>query len=256
MNRRRCLRHLAVCLCGPTVATVIGARGVLAQGRGASGGVTNVIELFTSQGCSSCPAADALFENYAKRNDVLALSYNVDYWDYLGWKDTLGNAKFTKRQRQYAKARGDGQVYTPQMVVNGLTHVVGSNKPAIDAQLTAGAGKGVLSVRVNVVNGGPHVTIDCDGKSSDASSREATLWLVHVTRRVDVPIKRGENSGKSISYFNVVREMSPIGMWTGQPLTVKLERHAIAQTGSDVHAVLLQQGQAGPIIGAALLPGW
>jgi hypothetical protein len=142
------------------------------------------------------------------------------------------------------------------MVVNGLTHVVGSNKPAIDAQLTAGAGKGVLSVRVNVVNGGPHVTIDCDGKSSDASSREATLWLVHVTRRVDVPIKRGENSGKSISYFNVVREMSPIGMWTGQPLTVKLERHAITQTGSDVHAVLLQQGQAGPIIGAALLPGW
>jgi hypothetical protein len=87
-----------------------------------------VLELFTSQGCSSCPAADALFKAYAARRDIVALSMPVDYWDYLGWKDTLGSPKFSRRQRDYAKQRGDGQVYTPQVVVNGRTHVVGSSK--------------------------------------------------------------------------------------------------------------------------------
>ena len=87
-----------------------------------------VVELFTSQGCSSCPAADALLGQLAKRDDVIALSFSVDYWDYLGWKDTLANPKFTERQRAYAKARGDGAIYTPQVIVNGVAHVNGSDE--------------------------------------------------------------------------------------------------------------------------------
>ncbi len=239
------------------MAFCFGEKPALAQSGSAPTSISSVVELFTSQGCSSCPTADALLETYAKRPDVLALSFSVDYWDYLGWKDTLANAKFTKRQRYYAKARGDGQVYTPQMVVNGTAHVVGSNKSAIDAALVAGNKTGpALRVPLKLQGQGQHLVVDCAGEVDSAAAKDATLWLLHVTKRVDVPIKRGENSGRSISYFNVVREMMPIGMWSGQPLTVKLERHAIAQAGGELYAVLLQQGQAGPIIGAAVIPAW
>jgi hypothetical protein len=97
--------------------------------------ITGVVELYTSQGCSSCPPADALLKAYAERKDVLALTLPVDYWDYLGWKDTLGSAKHSERQRNYARARGDGQVYTPQVVINGVAHAIGSSKSAIDTGL-------------------------------------------------------------------------------------------------------------------------
>src|ERR1700704_1739972 len=93
---------------------------------------TTVLELFTSQGCASCPPADALFAQYAKRADVLALTFNVDYWDYLGWKDTLANPDNTDRQRQYATSRGDNQIYTPQLVIDGRTHVIGSDPKQVD----------------------------------------------------------------------------------------------------------------------------
>ena len=101
---------------------------------------TTVLELFTSQSCSVCPPADVLFAQYAKRPDVLALTFNVDYWDYLGWKDTLANADNTDRQKQYAAARGDMQVYTPQVVVDGRTHVIGSDAKQVDKAITANAG--------------------------------------------------------------------------------------------------------------------
>jgi hypothetical protein len=257
MNRRHFLARTASCAAAPLLACSIALPQAEAQSTNGRSRITNVIELFTSQGCSSCPSADALLEGYAKRPDVLALSFSVDYWDYLGWKDTLASAKFTKRQRVYAQARGDGQVYTPQMVINGTSHVVGSNKSAIDAAMvtaTSSAATELVSLKLQAQ--GQHLVIECEGKAANGAAKDATLWLVHVTRRVDVPIKRGENSGKTITYHNVVREMTPIGMWSGQPLTVKLERHAITQPGGELYAVLLQQGQAGPIIGAATIPVW
>ena len=104
------------------------AAGVAAGAAPALATTKAVIELFTSQGCSSCPPADALLGEYAKRDDVLALSFPVDYWDYLGWKDTLASHENTERQRAYAAARGDRQVYTPQVVVNGVEHMVGSTR--------------------------------------------------------------------------------------------------------------------------------
>ncbi len=255
MNRRDFLTISVCCAVAPLVAG--GALSTaLAQSANGQARITSVVELFTSQGCSSCPTADALMEGYARRPNVLALSFSVDYWDYLGWKDTLASPKFTKRQRQYAGARGDGQVYTPQMVINGTAHVVGSNKAAIDAALVAAARDTGELVGLKLQGQGQHLVIDCEGKAGGVGAKDATLWLVHVTRRVDVPIKRGENSGKTITYHNVVREMMPVGMWSGQPLTVKLERNAIAQSGGEIYAVLLQQGHAGPIIGAATIPAW
>jgi hypothetical protein len=114
--------------------------GILLAGGANAGEPKAVLELFTSQGCSSCPPADKLLGEYAKRDDVLVLSFNVDYWDYLGWKDTLANPDNTERQRAYASARGDRQVYTPQVVVNGSAHVVGSNKADIEAAIAQGPG--------------------------------------------------------------------------------------------------------------------
>src|SRR5262245_12521080 len=119
----RCLALLGLAIAFAGVPRVAEPQGASPQP--AAGGPPGpaVVELYTSQGCSSCPAADALLARLASRSEVLALSLSVDYWDYLGWKDTLANSKFTERQRAYAKARGDGAIYTPQIVVNGVAHV-------------------------------------------------------------------------------------------------------------------------------------
>lgn len=213
-----------------------------------------VVELFTSQGCSSCPRADALLAKLAERDDVIALSFSVDYWDYLGWKDTLATPKFTERQRAYAQARGDGAIYTPQVVVNGLTHVNGGDEGQIARAIektgkTLGAGR--VPVRLSEDNG--KLVIDAGAVANGQTVKEGTLWLAVIAKSVTVLIARGENQGKSITYSNVVRELIPVGMWSGKPMTVQLERHSIMRPGAERCAVLLQQGHAGPIVGAALL---
>jgi hypothetical protein len=214
--------------------------------------VNAVVELFTSQGCSSCPPADAVMESYAKRPGVLALTFSVDYWDYLGWKDTLSDPKFTKRQRAYAKARGDGQVYTPQVVVNGVRHVVGSQADAIDGALAATKEQSTSWVPMTISMAGDHLAIEAPA----GPKADATIWLVMLSRRTDVQVKRGENAGRLLTYFNVVRDISPIGMWTGQALSVRLDRRTLNASNAEQCAVILQKGHAGPIIGAALLPRW
>ncbi len=217
-----------------------------------------VLELFTSQGCSSCPTADALFESYAKRTDVLALSFSVDYWDYLGWKDTLGSAKFTQRQRAYAKTRGDGQIYTPQMIINGTAHSVGGKKADIERAVATAAASSAPRVPVTMRIDEHHMQIEAgvadSGKAgADKPAGDATLWLVTVAKKVAVPVSCGENAGKTLTYFNVVREMTPIGMWSGQAMSVRLDHRTIARGDSDAYAVILQEGHGGRILGAALL---
>jgi hypothetical protein len=213
-----------------------------------------VIELYTSQGCSSCPEADALLGRLAKRDDLIVLSFSVDYWDYLGWKDTLANPKFSERQRAYAKALGDGMVYTPQAVISGLTHVNGSAEEkirrAIEKASKALAGLRV-PVRLSAADG--KLVIEAGAAGPGAPAKEATLWLAMMSASVDVPITRGENQGKTVTYYNVVRELIPVGMWNGKTMSVTLHRHSIVHKGTDRCAVLLQQGRAGPIVGAALL---
>jgi len=236
----------AVVLGGLVVGTVFGA------GAAAAGNVDAVIELFTSQGCSSCPPADKLLGAYADRKDILALSFNVDYWDYLGWKDTLASADNTERQRDYARARGDGQVYTPQVVVDGRTHVVGSSRSAIEAALKKA---GDFRVPIDLSATGDTITATI-GKAA-ADTPHATLWLVMYDRSVTVPIGRGENSGRTITYNNVVRKLRPVEMWKGETMSVDLPKSEMTQVKADRCAVLLQTetagGLPGPIVGAATL---
>ena len=213
-----------------------------------------VVELFTSQGCSSCPTADAVLAQLAKRDDIVALSLPVDYWDYLGWKDTLASPKFSERQRAYGKARGDGAIYTPQVVVNGVAHVNGSDEDKI-ARLIDKTGKTLAASRVPIrlSEDKDKLVVEAGSAPPGVPAKEATLWLAVISKSVTVPIERGENQGKTVTYNNVVRELIPIGMWNGKAMTVQLERHSFMRPGTDSCAVLLQQGHAGPIVGAALL---
>lgn len=196
-----------------------------------------VVELFTSQGCNSCPPADQVLADLAKRPDVLALAYHVDYWDRLGWKDTLGSPAHTARQRAYAAARGDGQVYTPQAIVGGDGHLVGSRGGAISGLLG-----GKLPVDVGISGGRVSV---------GSGAGPATLWRVDFTRHADVPIGRGENAGRTITYVNSVRGMTKIGDWSGASAIFELGACGSAE-GADDCAVILQAGQGpGTILGAA-----
>ena len=212
-----------------------------------------VVELFTSQGCSSCPAADAILGQLAGRDDLIAISLSVDYWDYLGWKDTLAQPKFSYRQKAYAKVLGDGMVYTPQMVVNGRAHVNGSDAVKIERAIDRTANAFVASrvpVRMSVADGRLLVEV---GGEPQSVARESTVWLAVLSKTVEVPITRGENKGKTLIYTNVVRDLIPIGMWHGEPFAVQIERDSFMHGHADRCAVLLQQGRGGPIVGAALL---
>lgn len=198
----------------------------------------HVVELFTSQGCSSCPPADAVLSKLASRPDVLALGFHVDYWDRLGWKDTLGSAAFSARQRAYA-SRADGQVYTPQAVVNGTNHTVGSNSGSI-----SGLMRSTLPVEVAIEKGAGSVTVG-------SGSGSATLWRVDFTSRAAVPIGRGENRGKTVIYVNAVRGMTKLGRWNGKAARYDLGTCGAAN-GADDCAVILQSGNGpGKILGAA-----
>lgn len=211
-----------------------------------------VVELFTSQGCSSCPPADAVFEAYAGRTDIVALSLPVDYWDYIGWKDTLASPRYTARQRAYARARGDGSVYTPQVVVNGVAHVVGSRKGEIEGALAlTGAAFQANQVPVRFWHEGGSLIIQAGEAPAGSTAADATIWLAVVQKSVEVPVKRGENGGRTLTYHNVARELTPVGTWKGQPMSIQLARTALMRPDTEACAVLLQQGEGGPIIGAA-----
>ena len=212
-----------------------------------------VIELFTSQGCSSCPPADALLTSYINRADVVALSMPVDYWDYLGWKDTLASPAFTARQRAYARARGDGAVYTPQVVINGLAHAVGSRQSDIDAAILATVKKlAALAVPLTVITTGGEIVIEA-GAAAGGKAEGATLWLAVIDPAVEVPIQRGENRGRTVAYHNVVRSMTPVGMWHGEAMKVSIDPRTIGRVKGQTCAVLLQQGANGPIIAAQMM---
>jgi hypothetical protein len=240
-------------------ALVVGSVSMARAGKTTSTSATpiTVVELFTSQGCSSCPTADALLQSYADRPDVVALTLPVDYWDYLGWKDTLASPKFSARQRAYAKARGDGRVYTPQIVVNGLKHAVGSSARDIDRAISVTSSKiepERVGVAVRSVN--DHLVIDLEAARDASKITEATIWLALISRKVEVLIKRGENHGRTVTYHNVVREWMPVGMWNGTASTIKLAHHAVKQSEVDGCAIIVQHGDAGPIVGAAMLQHW
>jgi len=227
----------------PIIALAVLSHTVSAQAE-----VRSVVELFTSQGCSSCPPADKILGQIARSPDVLALSFPVDYWDYIGWKDTLAKPAFTARQHAYASARGDGAVYTPQAVVDGVAHVIGSEGDSLRGAMQSQSGKsGAMSVAVSLAGSGVQVGA---GKGS------GTVWLLKVARSREVAIGRGENAGHSVTYYNVVRAMTRIGDWTGA--AAKFDLSSTAGDDSDGYAVVLQAGSSakpGAILGAAKSEG-
>ncbi len=208
-----------------------------------------VLELFTSQGCSSCPPADTLLQRLSDREGVLALSLPVDYWDYLGWKDTLASGANSTRQRAYAEQRGDRSIYTPQMVINGGEHVVGSNAVAIDEAIMR-AEPFTSQVETSVTDMAMEVHVS--GALPDRA-RMATVYFSMLDDRVDVAINRGENSGETVTYVNVARQMQPIGMWDGSAQVFRIPLSEIRNTGLARGAVIVQlETEDGPgrIIGA------
>jgi hypothetical protein len=215
---------------------------------------SGVVELFTSQGCNSCPPADAVLADLAESGDVVALGYHVDYWDYLGWKDTLGSAENTARQYQYGKTFGDRSVYTPQAVINGRTHVNGARRGDIAGALTdmAKTGSG-LTVGVTVTRSGESIIIDTAGVPGGTG--DAHLVLVHFDPMRPIEIERGENKGRTITYANPVTDIQTAGMWHGRPARFEFPQSEIANKGGC--AVLLQSvskdGVPGPILGAAVI---
>jgi hypothetical protein len=214
-----------------------------------------VLELFTSQGCSSCPPADQLVRELARDPAVVAISWPVDYWDYIGWKDTLAQPLFTARQKGYASARGDGHVYTPQAVIDGLAHAVGSDRAEIETAVKAGRGrKGALSVPVSLSPGsagGLRIEI---GNAAAEGPKDAQVWLIRIARERTVAIGRGENSGASVTYTNVARSAAKIGEWNGHAANFEVAAADLLGADSDGYVVLLQAGTAarpGVILGAA-----
>jgi hypothetical protein len=213
---------------------------------------TAVLELFTSQGCSSCPPADALLGELAEKPGFVALSYSVDYWDYLGWRDTLGSAANSDRQREYAVARGDGRVYTPQIVVDGIAHANGADEQAIQAAVAAASVRlAKVRVPVSMRGEGDTLVIDVGAAPENSDMRAATVWLAIAKEVEKVEVARGENRGRDLSYHHPVRELTPIGMWHGEAMTLRLPLKELKTMGGDCLFALLQVENAGPILGAS-----
>ena len=213
-----------------------------------------VVELFTSQGCSSCPPADKILGELAKDPSVIALSLPIDYWDYLGWKDTLADSRFSARQKAYSHVRGDRDVYTPQMIVNGAAHVIGSDRARIEGAIqdTGKTGK-VMTVPVTMSLSGEQLTVSV-AAGKETTSAKGEIWLCSISKAVPISISRGENRGREVVYHNVVRNLLKVGDFNGSPGSWTVPLDSVMRDGIDAAAVLIQDGnrdRPGPMLGAA-----
>ena len=207
-----------------------------------------VIELFTSQGCSSCPAADKVLGELSRDPTLVTLSLPVDYWDYLGWKDTLALHGHSNRERAYADTRGDREVYTPQVVVNGIMHVLGSDKAAIEqaiAQTRQSAAPLTLPVTIAVADGKVSVNVP----AANGENASAEVWLCPITGKAQIAIERGENRGHTLAYTNVVRRWVKLGDWSGKAETFSVPVAELADADFSLRdidrvAVIVQSGVA------------
>jgi hypothetical protein len=251
MTRRFGLRQLVAP--AVLVATVVVTAVLVTATPSPAGEPRAVIELFTSQGCSSCPKADAVLGDLARDPSVVALSLNVDYWDYIGWKDTLALHGHAERQKAYSRARGDREVYTPQAVVNGVVHVLGSDKSAIERAIATTRDRNhplTVPVTLAIADGKATVKVAASGETAHGE-----VWLCPVTGKISVPIERGENNGRSLTYYNVVRGWTKLGDYSGKAETFTVPLPNVKGADIDRLAVVVQNGEAskpGLMIGAAL----
>jgi len=216
---------------------------------------TGVVELFTSQGCYSCPPADKLVGEFAEEGEFLALSWHVDYWDYLGWKDSFASKANTQRQYAYAKTLRERQVYTPQAVINGRAHAVGSDRGKIVKALKgfSESNQG-MTVPINANITDESISIDI---ANTVDAADATLYLIFFNKRHDVKIKRGENGGKTLTYYNVVHDSQPLGMIKSNGLQMEFPITEMKKRGYDGCALILQKtdddGNPSIIVGATVI---
>lgn len=213
-----------------------------------------VIELFTSQGCNSCPPADELFAEFAAKDDMVALAYHVTYWDYLGWQDQLGSKDNTDRQYAYMRAFGSRSVYTPQAVINGRTHVSGAEREDVTGALDNLAKTGqAMNIDMTVTEKADTFTIDVG--AAQGASGAAHVVVVHYKAPEEVDLQKGENKGRRVTYWNAVTDLHTAGMWHGKAQRYELPRSEVEKKGGC--AVLLQavgkDGLPGPILGAAVV---
>ena len=202
-----------------------------------------VVELFTSQGCSACPPAAAFLGELAKRQDVLALAFHVDYWDYIGWKDPYADPSHTRRQRDYSGKLGLRYVFTPQMVVQGASSATGSDQTAVLGLIGRDRGQDRLEVTLSRDPSGL-VTVSLP---ASPEAEEADIWLAFYDRQHVTAVRRGENSGRTLRNFNVVRKLVRIGSWRGEAMDFPIR----VMSEGDACAVLVQSVRTGRILGAA-----
>ncbi|WP_117194953.1 DUF1223 domain-containing protein [Rhizobium terrae] len=236
--------------------SVIVLAGLLFAGAVSAGEVRapkGVIELFTSQGCSSCPPADAALGELVAQGDMVVLSYHVDYWNYLGWTDTLSSKENTERQYGYAKTMGRSGVYTPQAIINGREHVKGTDLAIINGKvkMLGENGQG-LNVPVTAAMRGDEIEIEIgEGKG------QADVVVAYFTKRQQVDVTKGENSGKNMEYWHAVYDVQSVGTWNGQSMKLTLPGKLMGKSKKDGCAILLQTsgsgGEPAAILGATIL---
>ena len=198
-----------------------------------------VLELFTSQGCSSCPPADALLREVGARKDVIALAYHVDYWDYIGWRDTFGDKAFSEYQRAYAAARGSARVYTPQLMVNGTTDVVGSRRTDVIGAIDSAS----LPVVLDLSEKDGMLDVSAPGNPDYPSAR---VWLVTFRQAEEVAVTRGENKDRTLPYSHIVTSRQIIGMWDhDEGIDVTLPIADLLGLHNDGAAILVQEDRDG-----------
>lgn len=237
------------------VAMAIACSSSLTMMPTASAGDVSVVELFTSQGCSSCPAADRLLGELAANPALITMSLPIDVWDYLGWRDTLADPNNTKRWQGYSKSRGDRERYTPQVVVNGAQHAVGSDRAAIERAIAqTWKNPQVMSVAVKAQRGGADLAVTLpDGQPVYPAI--VSVWAL--AKATTVQITRGENKGRSVTYHNVARRFVSLGSWTASSNHWNVPLRDLAGDGIETAAVIVQAGttdKPGYLLGATLAP--
>ena len=217
----------------------------------ASASQPTLVELFTSQGCSSCPPADAYLIELDKRDDVIALSMHITYWDYIGWKDPFATEAITDRQRQYGRRIGRGRIYTPEIIVNGMLDAVGSRKSAVDRIIREVQASMPSRLDIDLsMTAEDGLRISLPGGHLEGT---ATVWLARFDKQHVTTIERGENGGRTLRNINVVREIREIGVWNGAPLDIELPRSALIAAdgaGNDGCVIIVQKDGFGQVLGA------
>lgn len=205
-----------------------------------------VVELYTSQGCSSCPPADEMLHDLAERSDVIALALHVDYWDYIGWADIFADPANTRRQKNYARVAGSRSVYTPQMVIAGRDHVIGTQPMDVaDSIQTHRATPTGVAISLSRNGGQLRIT----GQTNRALPTGTVVQVVRYTPRQTVDIRRGENAGRQLTYANIVTDWNTVGEWTGAAdLNMQVN-----VSGNAPIVVIVQERGPGAIMASAVL---